>query len=80
MYLHNAADIDDILTYGINPLIEYLDIFGEECMDHAALDSKGLIFWTEIRGKALSIREAAKKVHKADLAMRRLGKDNPGKL
>jgi hypothetical protein len=80
MYLHNAADLDGVITFGINPLIEFLDIFEEEFMDGDNPDSKESIFWNEINGKAFMIRETAKRIEKADLARSRLEKDNPGKL
>ena len=80
MYLNNAADLDGVITFGINPLIEFLDIFEEEFMDGDNPDSKESIFWNEIRGKAFMIREAAKRINKADPARRKLGKDNPEKL
>jgi hypothetical protein len=80
MYLHNAADLDGVITFGINPLIEFLDIFEEEFMDGDNPDSKESIFWNEIKGKAFMIRETAKRIEKADLARSRLEKDNPGKL
>lgn len=80
MYLNNAADLDGVITFGINPLIEFLDIFEEEFMDSDNQDSKESIWWAEIKGKAFMIRETAKRIQKADSARRRLGKDNPEKL
>ena len=70
MYLNNAADLEGVITFGINPLIEFLDIFEEEFMDGDNLDSKELIFWNEIKGKAFMIREAAKRINKADSVRR----------
>ena len=80
MYLKNATDISGVITFGLNPLIEFLDIFEEEFMDGVNPDSKESIFWTEVKGKAFMIRETAKRIEKADSARRRLKKDNPGKL
>ncbi len=79
MYLHNAADLEGVITFGINPLIEFLDIFEEEFMDRDNPDSRESIFWNEIKGKAFMIRETAKRINTADLIQRKLGKDNPEK-
>ena len=79
MYLTNSTDLDGILTFGIDPLIELMNIFEDEIQEDLEPRSREAILWTELKAKAFSIREAAKKINKANLTRKRLDKNNPGK-
>lgn len=43
MYLHNATGLDEIITFGIDPLLVLMEIFEDEFMDCDDPDSKEFI-------------------------------------
>ena len=64
MYLELSDSLDEIIMYGINPLIEFLYTFQDDHLDIDNPDSQETVLWYEIMGKALKIREVARRVNK----------------
>ena len=65
MYLHNATGLDEIISFGIDPLVVLMEIFEDEFMDFDDPASKEAILWNEIKGKALLTQESIKEIHAA---------------
>jgi len=64
MYLHDTQDLDGVITHGLNPLIQLLHIFEDDFLDVEDPNSMESILWYEIKGKALRIKEKARKIQK----------------
>lgn len=60
MYLNNADTLDEIITYGMNPLVELMNIFEDEILNDMYPDSREYILWIEIKAKALRMRAVSK--------------------
>ena len=71
MYLSNATGLDEIITYGLKPLIELMNILEDEILDDMEPGSKEYILWLEMKGKALKTREVAERIYQADVAKRK---------
>lgn len=63
MYLHNATGLDEVISFGINPLIALLDHYEDEFLDLDDPESKSAIFWNEIKGKTLLVQEKINDIH-----------------
>lgn len=79
MYLNDAANLDEIITYGLNPLVELMNIFEDEIelLDDMDPDSRESILWIEIKAKAFLMREVAKKINHNQMTLMKKNKDNP---
>jgi hypothetical protein len=71
MYLSNATSFDEIVTYGVDPLIMLLDLLEDDLLDGMATGSREYLLWTEIKGKALMIREVSERISKEDAGRRK---------
>ena len=74
MYLSNATSFDEIVTYGVDPLIMLLDLLEDDLLDGMATGSREYLLWTEIKGKALQIREVSERIIKAEMTRRKQAK------
>ncbi len=71
MYLNNATGLDDVITYGLTPLVELMHIFEDDLIDELKPGSQEFILWMEMKGKVLMIREVAERIYQADVTRRR---------
>ena len=62
MFLQNATHYTEVITYGIDPMIELMRILEEDIGQDLVPGSREAILWTEIRGKALQVRESIERV------------------
>ena len=74
MYLSNATSFDEIVTYGVDPLIMLLDLLEDDLLDGMATGSREYLLWTEIKGKALMIREVSERIYEAEMTRRKQAK------
>lgn len=63
MYLQNATGIDEIINFGINPLVALLSHFEDHFLELDDPESYTSIYWNLIKDIALSTQEASKKIH-----------------
>lgn len=71
MYLQNATGLDEVICFGINPLVVLLEYFEDEHLDlDEDQESKNAICWNLIKDVALSTQQAIKKIH-AQKAMKK---------
>jgi len=75
MYLQVADSLEDIIVYGMNPVIEFMNILEDEILDDMNPDSREHILWLEMKGKALRVREASIRIYQADMARSRQEQD-----
>lgn len=74
MYLRKATGFDEIISFGINPLVALMEHFEDEFLDiDNDSDGKKLLYWNLIKGLVLSIqyvsltiqtKQALKKIRK----------------
>ena len=60
MYLTTAKTIEDILTYGVGPAIEFLDLAQDE--REAGNNDRAAILELEARGKLMVVKERLKAI------------------
>lgn len=64
MYLQNATGIDEVISFGINPLVALLEQFENEHLDlNDDSESKDAICWNLIKDLALSTQQSIKRIH-----------------
>jgi len=71
MFLQSAVDLEDIIIYGMNPVVELLNRFEDEVLDDMEPDSQAFIIWIMLTGTMLRMREESKRIYQADVARRR---------
>ncbi len=66
MYLNLSTNLEEVVSYGLNPFIEFLYLFEEKHLDLHPDDpnSQETILWVEIMGKALQLRDVSKRIAK----------------
>ena len=62
MYLNNADNLEELTIYGIDPTLALMDLFEDEIHEILNPGSLEFIFWTEIKGKTLMMRERARDI------------------
>jgi hypothetical protein len=67
MYLNTATGLEDIVTYGMNPIVELMNILEDEIVDDMDPDSREYLLWIMLKGTVLQTREVAKRIHQADV-------------
>lgn len=64
MYLQKATGLDEVVCFGINPLIALLEHFEDEFLDlNSSPDSKDNICWNLIKDVSLSTQEALNRLN-----------------
>lgn len=73
MYLQNATGLDEIICFGLNPLVALLEHFEDEYLDlDKDPENKTNICWNLIKDVALSTQQASKQIHEHRMARKRL--------
>ncbi len=80
MYLETAKSFEEIITYGIDPLLVLMDVFEDEFIDCKESDSRKRILWTELRSKVLTMQNVARKVLETEMAERKKAAQDKKKL
>lgn len=70
MYLRNATGLDEIINFGINPLVALLEHFEDEYLDIDDPKGKAAVYWNLIKGIALSTQHISKQIHERQMANR----------
>lgn len=68
MYLQTATSLDQIVSFGMDPLIELMYFFEDEIQDTLPPGSREAILWTSIKGQALRVKEAAERINETNSA------------
>lgn len=71
MYLQNATGFDEVINFGINPLVALLEHFEDEHLDFDDPECRAAIYWNLIKGIALSTQHISKQIHNKQMKNRR---------
>ncbi len=69
MYLQTATTLDEITTFGIDPMIELMNVFEDEITEDLSPGSRESILWNLLKGQALRVQEVSRRVE--EIGMKR---------
>jgi|GEM_PF-6064218 hypothetical protein len=71
MYLRNATGLNEIINFGINPLVALLEHFEDYYLDLNDPESNISIHWNLIKGTALSTQDSAKQIRQQRIKIKK---------